>query len=126
MKLSVVVTAAVLCASVAGLVITNPGPEAYLDYATTQSSQYLSAEVCNDLPEGLGSLLAGQCAEMLQSIEPQLESILRDRTQRFNLGIASLYRTSFKIPQIPFLPEYRAETLGILKRFVTFRVEQLP
>ena len=124
MKLSVLFTATLVCAAVAVLVITNPGPEAYIQYATTKASRYLSEEVCTDLPAGLGDLLTEQCSEILQSTRPQLETILRDRTKRLNLGVASLYRTSFGIPEFPFLPEYRAETLGIFRQFVTYRVSQ--
>lgn len=125
MKLSVLLTFALLCALIAGLVITNPGPEAYVEYATVQASSYLSEEICNDLPAGLGGLLTEQCPEIMLSVEPQLETILRDRTERLNIGIASLYRTSFGIPEFPFLPEYRAETIGIVNQFLTYRVAKI-
>jgi len=124
MKLSVVFTAIFLAIVVAGLVITNPGPEAYADYITEQASTYLSQEVCDELPSGLEGLFSDQCPEIMKRIQPQLASILSDRTERLNIGIASLYSTSFGIPELPFLPVYRAETLGALNQFITYRLTQ--
>lgn len=123
MKLSALFSAVLLCAAIVGLVITNPTPDDYADYASEKAEIYLANEVCNDLPSGLGDLLSGRCDEIVQALQPQLEAILRDRTERLNFGVASIYRTSFSIPQWP-IPEYSAETLGIVNRFVTYRISQ--
>ena len=71
-------------------------------------------------------LLVDQCAELVETLQPQLDSLIRDRTNRLNLGVASLYQTSFGIPELPMLPEYKVETLGILRRFFTYRASQRP
>ncbi|HEY9889896.1 MAG TPA: DUF4359 domain-containing protein [Candidatus Obscuribacterales bacterium] len=125
MKLSTLLSLALLALAIAGLVITNPGPESYAQYASAQARTYFSEEVCDDLPPGLGSLLTEQCVDLVQQLQPQLEALMRDRTERLNLGVASLYRTSFGLPEIPLLPVYRAETLGIVKRFFTYRLERV-
>lgn len=126
MKLSAILGGLMLTAVVAGLMITNPSPEAYTRYATTQAGTYFANELCNDVPPEISSLLGGRCAEIVQTLQPQLEAIVRDRTERLNLGIASIYRTTFGIREFSFLPEYRAETLGILNRFITYRIFQTP
>lgn len=124
MKLSALLSAVLLCAAIAALVITNPTPDQYADYASEKAETYLAEGVCNDLPSGLGDLLSGRCDEIIQAVQPQLETILRDRTERLNLGVASIYRTSFSIPQWPMIPEYSAETLGIVNQFITYRLSQ--
>ena len=91
-------------------VVTNPGPTAYARYVSVQAETYLSEEICAELPPGLGNLLADQCAELVETLQPQLDSLIRDRTNRLNLGVASLYQTSFGIPELPMLPEYKGES----------------
>jgi hypothetical protein len=125
MKPSVILSAVVLAISVGGLVVTNPAPEAYTRYATEQAEQYLSTEICTELPAGLGPLLADQCPELVQTLQPQVATLIEDRTERLNLGVASLYRTTLGIPELTMLPQYRIETLGILGQFITYRAEQI-
>jgi hypothetical protein len=125
MKPSVVLSALVLAVGVGGLVVTNPSPEDYARYAGQQAEQYFTAEVCTGLPPGFAPVLGDQCTEMVQALQPQMETLIRDRTERLNLGVASIYRTSFGLPQLEMLPEYRVETLGILGRFFTYRAERI-
>lgn len=124
MKLSVLFGTVLLAIAVAALVVTNPGPEAYAIYVSEQAETYLTAEVCPELPPGISDLLGDQCGEMVQALQPQLDSLIRDRTDRLNLAIASIYRTSLGIPNLPMVPEYRVETLGILNRFFTYYASQ--
>ena len=126
MKLSTLLGTGLLIVTIASLVITNPGPTAYARYVSVKAETYLSEEICTELPPGLGSLLSDQCVEFVQTLQPQLDSLIRDRTNRLNLGVASLYQTSFGIPELPMLPEYKVETLGILRRFFTYRASQRP
>ncbi len=115
-----------LAAATGGLVMTNPPTDAYLLYAEQRSQQFLTAEICTQLPENLPAVLAGQCNALVESLRPDLADLLRDRTDRLNLGVASLYRTTLSAPGIPLLPSYRVETLGILGRFFTYRAQRLP
>ena len=125
MRLSVVVGAVVLAIATAVLVVTNPGPDAYVSYVHEQAKTFLTDEVCTELPAGIGELLGSQCDEMVQSLIPELEDLIRDRTNRLNFAIGSIYRTSLGIPNVPMLPEYRIETLGILDRFFTYNMSQV-
>ncbi|MEM6521963.1 MAG: DUF4359 domain-containing protein [Cyanobacteria bacterium P01_C01_bin.70] len=124
MKLSVLLSAVLLAIATAGLVVTNPGPEAYIRYVSQQAETYLTEEICTNLPPSIEELLGGQCMEVVQSLQPQFDTLISDRTQRLNLAIASIYRTSLGIPGFPMLPEYRVETLGIVKRFITYRAAE--
>ncbi|MEM1308702.1 MAG: DUF4359 domain-containing protein [Cyanobacteria bacterium P01_H01_bin.153] len=124
MKLSVLLSAVLLAIATAGLVVTNPGPEAYIRYVSQQAETYLTEEICTNLPPSIEDLLGGQCMEVVQSLQPQFDTLISNRTQRLNLAIASIYRTSLGIPGFPMLPEYRVETLGIVKRFITYRAAE--
>ena len=126
MKLSTLLGTVLMVVAIAGLVATNPGPTAYARYVSVKAEKYLSEEICTELPAGLGSLLSEQCAELVQTLQPQLDSLIRDRTDRLNLGVASFYQTSFGISELPMLPEYKVETLGILRRFFTYRASKQP
>ncbi|MEM9004210.1 MAG: DUF4359 domain-containing protein [Cyanobacteria bacterium P01_F01_bin.86] len=127
MKTSALISILLLAIMTGALVATNPAPEAYELYARKQAETYVNQEVCDelDLPEGLGDLLAGQCAEVVQALEPTVQGFIRDRTQRLNLGIASIYRTSFGLSELPMLPRYEVETIGIFGKFITYRATQV-
>jgi len=124
MKLSALISLVILAIATTGLVITNPGPEDYASYIREQAETYLADEICTDLPPALGESLMGQCADMVASLGPQLDTLIRDRTERLNLAVVSLYRTSLGIPGFPMLPSYQVETLGVLRRFITYRVAE--
>ncbi|NEQ46146.1 MAG: DUF4359 domain-containing protein [Leptolyngbya sp. SIOISBB] len=125
MKLSVLLGAIVLAIATAALVVTNPGPDAYASYVHEQAKTLLTDEVCTELPAGIGELLGSQCDEMVQSLMPELDNLIRARTHRLNFAIGSVYRTSLGLPNFPMLPEYRIETLGILNRFITYNMSQV-
>ena len=125
MKTSALIGILFLAIVTGGLVATNPDPEAYELYAREQAEIFVNEEVCDELPEGLGDLLSGQCPELIQALEPTVEALIRDRTKRLNLGVASIYRTSFGFQELPMLPRYEVETVGILGRFITYRAAQI-
>ncbi|MGF1524966.1 MAG: DUF4359 domain-containing protein [Leptolyngbyaceae cyanobacterium] len=126
MKTSALIGLLLLAIVTGGLVLTNPQPDAYELYAQEQAEQYLSNEVCNDLLEGLDELFSGaQCGELVQTFEPTIQALIRERTQRLNLGVASIYRTTFGIAELPMLPSYQVETVGIFGKFITYRATQV-
>lgn len=125
MKPSVLLSLLILLVMSTVLVVTNPSPAAYETYALEQTEKYLNEEVCTDLPEGVSQLLGGQCVEIIQTLQPQIMPLIRDRTKRLNIGIASIYRTSLGIPGLEILPRYEIETVGILKRFLTYRAQKV-
>ena len=125
MKPSTLIGLLLLTVMMGGLVVTNPGPDAYERYASEQVEMYLTTEVCTDLPPGITKLLAQQCEELVQTLQPRIGSLIRENTKRLNIGIASLYSTSFGVPELVMLPRYEVETIGILRRFLTYRATQL-
>ncbi|MEL6381821.1 MAG: DUF4359 domain-containing protein [Cyanobacteria bacterium J06626_18] len=126
MKTSALIGLLLLAIVTGGLVVTNPEPDVYELYAQEQAEQYLSNQVCNDLLEELDDLFSGaQCGELVQTFEPTIQALIRDRTQRLNLGVASIYRTTFGIAELPMLPSYQVETVGIFGKFITYRATQV-
>ncbi len=126
MKVSTVIGFLILGAIVGGLVATNPTPIAYQAYATEQASLYLNEELCNNMPEAVADVLQGQCAEVVAQGQPQIPALIRNRTERLNLWVCSIYRTSLGIPGLDFLPSYEVKTLGIMGRFIPLSARQLP
>jgi hypothetical protein len=113
----------VTAAAVGGLVATNPDPVAYEDYALEQASAYFNDELCDQLPQPIADLFQQQCIELIQTGQPQIQALIRDRTQRLNLGIFSIYKTALEVPEISGLPAYRVETLAIAGQFITYKAE---
>ncbi|MDA0673680.1 MAG: DUF4359 domain-containing protein [Cyanobacteria bacterium] len=117
-------------AGIGALVATNPGPDAYQRYALEQATLYFNESVCNDLPAGVADLLQGRCAEIVAMGQPQLQTLIRDRTERLNLGVCSIYRTTLGLPEgIPGLesiPTYEVKTLGIAGYFLPINAGQQP
>lgn len=121
MKFSALLSTLLLAVMAGGLVVTNPPPNAYELYASEQAEKYLNDEVCNELPSGLSKFIGEECPKIAQKLKPEVERLIRDRTERLNLGVASIYRTSVSIPE---LIGYEVETVGILGRFITYRAAQ--
>ncbi|NJN21044.1 MAG: DUF4359 domain-containing protein [Leptolyngbya sp. RL_3_1] len=116
----------VTAAAVGGLVATNPDPVAYEDYALKQASAYFNDELCDQLPQPIADLFQQQCIELIQTGQPQLQALIRDRTHRLNLGVFSIYKTALEVPEISGLPAYRVETLAIAGQFITYKAEGQP
>ncbi len=125
MKPSTLISLLITVAVVAGLVVTNPSPAAYEQYALAQANRYLNEEVCTDLPESVEQLLGGQCTEIVQTLQPEMGPLIRDRTERLNLGVASVYRTTLGVPELPMVPRYEVETVGIVTQFITYRAQKV-
>lgn len=133
---SLKIALALLAAAIAGLGIsmaaTNPGQEEYEAYATKQLTRYLRQEGDNlceqvEVPEFLNDLLGDQCPKLLNSIlknnQGELEALISRGTQRQNFGVLSIYRTNLEISTV--LPGYEVETVGVFRRFYTYKAERL-
>jgi hypothetical protein len=119
-----------LCGVGGVMAMTNPTPEDYAVYATETLTGYLDTQLCQnllselgDLSE-LGSFLGLQCETLLQTNQKVLPQMIGDNTQRYNLGVASWYRTTLALPTFLNVPAYHIDTIGAFGQFFTFQVRQ--
>lgn len=125
-------------ASAVGLsaVATNPGPEAYEEFAAEQLARYLTEkcrEVAADTAERegpaqfLGRILQaqGSCSSLVGSSESFLRGAISEGTERQNYLFLSVYRTELSTPRfIPGASTYQFETIGLYRSFLVRRAEQ--
>lgn len=108
------------------MLVTNPGRQAYEDYAARRLETYLKENVCTQLPEDLSDFLRGQGERMCNSLvdvsNPQFRQLVARTTERQNYGLFSIYRTRLSIG--PLFPSYEFETVGAFQTFVTYRSEE--
>ena len=124
MKTTALVSLLLLAIVTGGLVLTNPEPDAYKLYAREQAETYLKDE-CDDLADGLSEVFPIPCADLIEAVEPTIQAFIRDSTQRLNLGVVSIYRTTFGLSELPMLPSYQVETIGVVGKFITYRATQI-
>lgn len=110
------VAGAVLVGLGVAMVVTNPRPSAYNDYATERLTEYLKAEGCEKALLG-----QRQCVAALESAQPQIAELIRESTERQNFLLWSVYRTEFSLP---LLPAYQFETVGAFQSFYTYEFQK--
>lgn len=115
-----------LAASVAaaGLVITNPGPAAFEDFAADRLVDQLTRDLCDEggLPM-LMRVVVHDCPGLVRSQRTPLGAWARQGTIRRNFGLFSLYTTNLGGQQLAQwqIPRYQATTLAAAGRFVVIR-----
>ncbi|PSN20512.1 hypothetical protein C7271_01820 [filamentous cyanobacterium CCP5] len=114
-----------LGALVGAMALTNPSRMAYEQYATRRLSNYLSRNVCTDLPAGFGNLLRQQCNQLLEANQNTLRTVIQGNTQVQNFVLFSIYRTQLTVPNLEVLPAYQVETLGIFNQFFTYKAIEI-
>ena len=120
-------TMVVLGGAGAGLAATNPGPEAFAEFAGERLSREIAAEVCR--PEGLPMLLRlviRDCPGLVQAQKATLGRLALDHSRRTNLGLLSFYRTDLGGQSLGRwrLPHVEALTLAVAGRFVLVRAQE--
>jgi hypothetical protein len=104
-----------------GLVLTNPGPEAFEDFAADQLVDLLTRDLCSDggLPM-LMRVVVRDCAGLVRSQRTPLGAWARQGTRRRNFGLFSLYSTNLGGQQLAQwqIPRYKSTTLAAAGRFV--------
>ena len=115
-------TVLALAAGAGGLVVTNPGPDDFQEFAGKRLVDTITQEICveNTLPMAL-RLILQNCPDLVASQQQVLGRIALEHTKRTNLGVASVYRTELGGQQLlPDLnvPRYEALTLAGAGHFV--------
>lgn len=121
-------TALAVAAGVGGLVVTNPGPDDFQDFAGKRLVDLITQEVCVEatLPMAL-RLLLQNCPELVASQQQVLGRIALDHSKRTNLGVASVYRTQLGGQQLLAelrVPRYEAVTLAGAGHFVVVNTSE--
>ena len=102
------------------LVVTNPGADKYELYASERLITYFKNDLCSQTTEI--KEIQSTCRIFIDTIRPQLKTILTKSTRQQNFLLFSLYYTDFSLS--PVVPEYNFTTLGIVDRFFTYQSEQ--
>lgn len=110
-----------LLAAAAALAWSNPGPGDFAGFAGDHLSDLLTHEVCHGSAVPLLlSVLSSDCPTLLRTQQPALASLARARSERLNLGLLSVYRTSLggqRLFRQWSLPSYSVITLAAAGQF---------
>ena len=110
------------------MAVTNPGKDAYEEYAVQKLSTYLKDEVCIKAPNKLDFLpqnsefLQNQCKSLVDTTRPQIQQIISQKTEQQNFVIFSIYRSDLNVK--PILPNYHFETVGVFQHFYTYQANK--
>jgi len=109
------------------MALTNPGQDAYEEYAVVQLGDYLKNNVCKqaDVPqafEGWGDFVENQCLSLVDVARPQIGKFVGSQTDRQNFVFFSTYTTELSLGG-PF-PSYRFETVAALGAFYTYESQK--
>jgi hypothetical protein len=117
-----------------GLVITNPGPDAFAEFGGRQLTATLIKELCvNDGVTGLLRLVIHNCPALIKAQRPLLGLLVRTHSTRSNLGLFSIYRTRLDLAallpglrDVPDLrlPRYEATTLAAAGKFLLLETHE--
>lgn len=104
-----------IAAAIFGLLaFSNPGRDYYEVYVAETLSDYLIDRVCARFPD-----FSDICREFTIEHEDDLRRIVRERTDRQDFGLFSLYYTEIELPLLPAI-EIRA--IGAVARFFPYDV----
>ncbi|NES84533.1 MAG: DUF4359 domain-containing protein [Moorea sp. SIO2B7] len=108
------------------LALTNPGQQAYENYALKKMTSYLKKHACTQIPKAF-NFLHPQCQSssksLIESGRPQLQKLICENTERENFFFFSIYRTDLYLPYP--LPSYHIETVGGFQNFYIYQAEEL-
>ncbi|MBW4581459.1 MAG: DUF4359 domain-containing protein [Tildeniella nuda ZEHNDER 1965/U140] len=120
LRIGAIVGGCLLAALGGALAVTNPGQEAYNEFATQAAIDYLNVEACAKAPTVFG--LQTLCQSELKSNQSKIKTIIADGTQRQNFVVFSLYTTDLSLN--PDLPSYHVESVGVLGRFIIYKTQK--
>ncbi|MBE9216550.1 DUF4359 domain-containing protein [Plectonema cf. radiosum LEGE 06105] len=125
MKIVSIVTYAGVAALIAlGVVMasTNPSRTEYEEYAAQRLNEYIKEEGCSKTPKLLDNLIKFNCANLIDSLNPQIKQIINASTQQRDYLLFSIYETDLQINSL--IPSYKFETVGALDNFFTYKAEK--
>ena len=113
-----------------GLVLTNPGQHEFEEFAGLQLVELIEAEICHKpgLPLML-QMVMQNCSALVRSQQQPLGHLAREHSTRLNLGVASVYTTSFGGQQLLEdlrLPRYNVTTWAAAGQFVVLHTSSRP
>jgi hypothetical protein len=112
-----------------GLVATNPGPQAFEQFAGDRLTSEVGDRLCSQstLPPFLHGVIA-DCTSLVRSQGPVLGRLARHNSRRWNLGLLSLYTTEVGGQDLAGswqLPRYRAITLAVAGQFLLLETAEV-
>jgi len=113
-----------------GLVLSNPGEHEFEEFAGLQLVELIETEICHkpNLPLML-QMVMQNCPALVRSQREPLGRLARDHSTRLNLGVASLYTTSFggqRLLEDLRVPSYKVTTLAAAGQFVVLQTSSRP
>ncbi len=104
--------------------LTNPKPEAYLDFAMVEGSNYLKTEACTAKLPLVGDSFKDECIQAVdtEAVQTRIRQALVENTQRQNYVLFSLYSSDLSVGDLLPLPSglvpiYQVKSVGVLTRF---------
>ncbi|MGA1284847.1 MAG: DUF4359 domain-containing protein [Prochlorothrix sp.] len=104
--------------------LTNPKPEAYLDFAMVEGSNYLKTEACTTKLPLVGDSFKDECIQAVDTevVQSRIRQALVENTQRQNYVLFSLYSSDLSVGDLlplpsSVVPTYQVKTVGALTRF---------
>jgi hypothetical protein len=100
----------------ATMVVMNPSQSTYESYATQQVMGLIDQNICGEAPKAFN--LRQDCKSLLTQNRAEVQQFIANNTTRQNFIFFSVYTTDVSVAS--FLPHYRVETVGALRRFHTY------
>ncbi|KKI98425.1 DUF4359 domain-containing protein [Prochlorothrix hollandica] len=107
--------------------LTNPKPEAYIDFAMVQGNEYLKTEACTAKLPLIGDSLKDECIQAVdtEAAQTRIRQALIDNTQRQNYILFSLYKSELSVEDLlpipsSMVPVYYVESVGALTLFKVY------
>ncbi|MBC6476309.1 MAG: DUF4359 domain-containing protein [Hormoscilla sp. GM102CHS1] len=109
-------------ALIAAIAMNNPGRTAYEEFATQELSAYVQENVCTQGEASFRDILQAQCKKLVKSLQPQLQTIIAENTERNNWGLFSIYKTELYLAD--FWLSYEFGTVGVLGNLYIYKTEE--
>ena len=124
MSLRLIGIVAFLLSTLGGLmVLTNPNPRDFNQYATETLQHYLKDDLCMQAAKQLNGVVSSYCKSVVDAGKPQMAAVLDRSTVRYNYLLFSIYITTLRLPAP--IPHYQFETLGLLEQFYVFDRQEI-